>query len=112
MDGEEISVKKTVFKYSVVVFYFVTLMAMPLNAMAQSMPPDEWEIRLMPYLYFLSIEAESTVSGESIIRPAFSSAALWRQLWQEGCYSVCLFQHPTHGSISLTHFLQEQARCA
>lgn len=58
--------KKAVLKGSQIVFLFLMFLAMPLYVQAQSeQPADNWEIRLMPYVYFLSIEAESTVGGES-----------------------------------------------
>lgn len=60
------TMKRRGFKWSQFVFWFaaVIVMALPLSARAQSAPADGWEIRVMPYVYFLSIEAESTVSGD------------------------------------------------
>jgi opacity protein-like surface antigen len=54
----------TVFKhlYALLVLFAVTF-ASPVYAQSQTSPSDDWEIRLMPYVWMASIDADKTVSG-------------------------------------------------
>lgn len=52
-------------KLSSVLTFLLLMIALPVVAQEPDPSADEWEVRVIPYFYFLSIEADSTVAGES-----------------------------------------------
>jgi hypothetical protein len=56
----------TVFRHLLaIVGFFAVTAALPVYAQNQTSPPDEWEIRLMPYVWMPSLDADTTVNGLS-----------------------------------------------
>jgi hypothetical protein len=48
-----------------VMSFLVVFLACPVKAQEQTSSPDDWEIRLMPYFWMISVDADATVSGLS-----------------------------------------------
>lgn len=54
---------KKVLRCSTVVFLLLAVISLPVYAQDQSKSTDDWEIRLMPYFWMPSMDAEGTVGG-------------------------------------------------
>jgi opacity protein-like surface antigen len=50
-------------RYSMAVFLFVMSVSMSTHAESQPQATDNWEIRLMPYVWVPSLKADSTING-------------------------------------------------
>ena len=55
--------KKEILSCTISVVLLVMVMSLPVHAQEQSQSTENWEIRLMPYLWILSIDAEGTVGS-------------------------------------------------
>ena len=55
--------KKDILSSTMSVVLLVMVMSLPVYAEDQSQSTDDWEIRLQPYLWMLSIDAEGTIGG-------------------------------------------------
>lgn len=56
----------TVFRHPIVIVVLLTVsVALPVYGQEPASPSDDWEIRLMPYFWMPSLDADATVSGLS-----------------------------------------------
>jgi hypothetical protein len=55
--------KKEILKYSACVFLSVIVISLPTYAQDTSQSTNDWEIRLMPYFWMPSLDAEGTIGG-------------------------------------------------